>query len=281
MAANKNGWLQLPTQSRVVFDRTPLALAICQVRFPAMLNVSNPGTVAPFQAAIQDDYPVATSMAQVGLAFSLQSGQIAGLQSQAPSALWRFADVGDDWAVVLSPEFVSIETRAYVDFDDFLDRLRQVLDALVATVRPKVYTRVGLRYINELRPGHREWEGVVRTELLGPMAVPVLAECAVHWAQQILLHGPDGNRLHVQHGVIPGGSTVDPRPGEELPAEESFYLLDLDAYREFARPALPEMSPLGVCERVLSAHEATSQFFRWAITEPYAATLGVRDDASN
>jgi len=246
-----------------------------------MLNVSSPGTVAPFQAAIEDDYPVGTPMAQLGMAFSIQAGQLAGMQSQAPSALWRFADVGDDWAVVLSPDFISLETRAYVDFDDFQDRLEKVLGALVAAIRPRIYTRVGLRYINELRPGHREWASVVRSELLGPMAVPVLAASAARWTQQILLHGPDGDRLHIQHGVVPGGSTVDPRPGDDPPGEEPFYLLDLDAFHEFARPGLPELSPLDVCERVRSAHEAISRFFRWTITEPFATTLGVRDDASN
>lgn len=281
VARDDGGWLCLSAPPRVVFDRTPLALAICQVRFPAMLNVSNPGTVAPFQAAIQDEYPVATSMAQLGMSFRLEGGQVAGVQSQPPSALWRFADIGDDWAVVLSPDFVGLETRAYVSFGDFRARLRRVLDALSETVRPRVCTRVGLRYINELRPGHREWAAVVRPELLGPMVVPPLAECAVRWAQQILLRGPDGDQVHVQHGVIPGGTTVEPRPGDDPPDEGPFYLLDLDAYREFARPALPAFSSGDVCDRVLSAHGTISEFFRWAIAESYATTLGVRDDAGD
>lgn len=282
MAAGKTGWLHLPSQPRVVYNRTPLALAVGQVRFPTMLNVSNPGTVAPFQAAIQDDYPVATSMAQqvFGMAFGLQAGQLAGVQSQSPSLLWRFADVADDWTVVLAQDFVSLETRAYVDFEDFQARLRRVLHALIATVRPKVCTRIGLRYINELRPGHHEWTTVVRSELLGPMAVPALSDHAVRWTQQILLQGPEGERVNINHGVLPSGTTVEQRAGEEPPGDEPFYLLDLDAYREFSRPGLPELSVNGVCEQIRGAHDTLSQIFRWAITGSYAETLGVRNDAN-
>lgn len=273
------GWLQLPTQPRTVFERTPLALAICQVRFPVMLNVSNPGTVAAFQAAIQNDYPIGTSVTQLGVAFSLQAGQIAGMQNQTPTVLWRFADANDDWTVVLSQEFISLETRSYESFEDFEARLRRVLDALADSVRPKHYTRIGLRYINELRPGHQDWSTVVRSELLGPMSVSALSDRGLRWSQQILLEGPEGKKLHVQQGVVPSGTTVERRAGEDEPAPEPFYLLDIDAYQEFTRP-LPEMSVTKISEQVRAAHETTSEFFRWAITESYAASLGVRDHAS-
>ena len=278
MAKSNGSWLQLPTQPRRVFERTPLALAICQVRFPAMLNVSSPGTVAAFQSAVQDEYPIGTPVTQLGLAFSLQAGQIAGMQNQTPTVLWRFADPNDDWTVVLSQEFISLETRLYESFEDFEERLRRVLEALANTVRPKHYARIGLRYINELRPGHQDWSTVVRSELLGPMAVSALSSRGLRWGQQILLEGPDGKKLHVQQGVVPFGTTVERRPGEDEPAHEPFYLLDIDAYQEFTRP-LPEMSVADISEQVRAAHETTSEFFRWAITESYAMSLGVRDDA--
>lgn len=277
MAKGKVGWLQLPAQPRIVFEHTPLALAICQIRFPAMLNVTNPATVAAFQAVIEDDYPMATPVAQFGVAVSLQAGQLAGMQSQQPAVVWRFSDTNDDWTLVLGTDFVSLETRDYESFEDFLERLGRILDALTSAVQPRFYTRIGLRYINELRPGHQDWATVVRHELLGPMVIPELADRHLRWAQQILLEGPNGEKLHIQQGVIPSGTTVQPRSNEEEPGEEPFYLLDLDAYQEFSRP-LPKMSTSGIAEHVRAAHETISEFFRWAITESFAESLGVRDD---
>ncbi len=244
-----------------------------------MLNIANPGTVAVFQTAIQDDYPVVTPLTQLGVSFSVQAGQVAGMQSQTPTVLWRFADANDDWNIVLSQEFVSLETRSYESFEDFQARLQRVLDALVETVRPKHYTRIGLRYINELRPGHQEWSTVVRKELLGPMTVSGLSKQALRWSQQILLEGPEGEKLHIQQGIVPEGTTVERRPGDEEAAQEPVYLLDMDAYLEFARP-LPEMSVAKIIEQVNVAHETTSEFFRWAITKSYATSLGVRGNTN-
>jgi uncharacterized protein (TIGR04255 family) len=281
VAKRTKSWLQLPAQPRKVFAQTPLALAVCQIRFPAMASVASPGTVAAFQAGIEADYPIATPVTQVSFSVSLQSGPLAGLQGQLPAVVWRFADPGDDWTVVLATDFLGLETRAYTSFPDFATRLERILETLVEAVRPKYYTRIGLRYINEIRPGHQEWVDVVRPELLGPMAVPELAKRHLRWSQQIVLEdGSAGEKLHIQQGVIPSGTTVERRPGEEDPTEEPFYLLDIDAYREFSRP-LPTMSTKAISDQVRDAHETISEFFRWAITPSYAASLGARDDAGS
>jgi uncharacterized protein (TIGR04255 family) len=181
--------------------------------------------------------------------------------------------------VALTTEFVTLETRSYADFQDFLDRLREVLDALVNIFRPTIGTRVGLRYVNELRPGHEDWSRVVRPELLGPLAVPEVGALVVHADQQFQLRDPDGLAVQLAHGLVPGGSSVQPKLGEE-PAQTPFYLLDMDVFQEFPHPGSLLMDPAAICTRVATFHEVVSRLFRWAITPEFAATLGVRDDVA-
>src|SRR5439155_23086236 len=135
----------------------------------------------------------------------------------------------DIWKVVLAQDFLAIETRVYEQFDDFLERLREALDALVEHIQPMVGTRIGLRYINEIRPDNMSWSHVIRSELLGPVAIPEFVENATQIAtmQQLLLRYPDEQGINVHYGFIPGGTVVKPRQGEEMQDKE-FYLLDFD-----------------------------------------------------
>jgi uncharacterized protein (TIGR04255 family) len=267
-------WLTLPTSPRVVFEHTPLALVLCQVRFPTVLNVTNPAAVAPFQEAIRDDFPVAEPYARQVMGFGIQLDP-SGFQfpQGAPSVTWRFTDIDDKWTVVLTPEFLTLETRAYVDYDDFHRRLLIVLAALDETIRPTVCTRIGLRYINEIRPGHDRWDEVVRPELLGPISLSAFRDFTKQAAQQIVLDGPTGQRVHLQHGIIPTGTTVQ-AGGDESPPEAPFYLVDIDVFKEFPRSEYTVMKSPAVASFVDDLRDTASQIFRWSITSAYVDSLG-------
>jgi uncharacterized protein (TIGR04255 family) len=208
--------------------------------------------------------------------------QLGGGSAVAPStgtAAWRFADPKDSWAVTLATDSIALETRSYLDFADFLQRLDQVLNVLVEHVHPALATRVGLRYINEIRPDHNNWTSVIRSELLGPVAVSQFSMRTVHAIDQLVLQDKAGVAINITHGVMPEGTVVNPRPDDEI-SNGPFYLLDLDVYQEF--PTRDEM-PLNatiICERVETFHEAISRIFRWSLTEEYASTLGRREDGT-
>ncbi len=269
-------WLDLPVPPRVVFARSPLSLALCQVRFAPILGVSNPAVVAPFQTALADDYPAASNPEQnLDIRVSAGGAQ-ASLRSALGSVVWRFADLEDNWVVTLSTESVALETHAYNDFSDFLSRLGRVLKALTKHIRPMVGARVGLRYINEIPVTPDSWGSVVRPELLGPLAVPALAAKATGSVQQLALRGPDGVSVTVQHGLVPAGTVVVPRAGA-APSDEKVYVLDYDVYREYTKAEPLKMAVGGILDQVEAYHEAISLLFRWSVTENYRATLGRRE----
>lgn len=267
-------WLHTEAPMRRVYERPPLALALCQVRFATKFGLNDLG-VGPFQEAVQTEYP--NPERQQELLTTIQMGSPAGqigLQSQTPSTLWKFTDLTGDWTVTLTQDFLTLETRAYADFDDFLARLHRIVQALTETVKPGVGRRIGLRYINEIRSAERAWPEIIRTELLGVLGVdPIRYNC--DQSLQVLSLGAGEARINLQHGVLPTGTTVVPKSGTQAETDP-FYLLDVDTYQEFAPPKTLKMDASMVSEHVRSYHAIVSDLFRWATTDEYRASLGER-----
>lgn len=246
--------LGLPDVPRVVLKHAPLVLALCQVRFTSMLSVNDPASLAAFQRAIQSRYPIATQVQEVELAVVIGPNPPQIGQEQRRSPLWQFADQMDNWKIVLSPDFLSLETRNYEQFDDFLTRLHEALDALAQYIQPTVVTRLGLRYINEIRSDtlrNMDWNDVIRQDLLGPIAVLELIKntTQVVALQQLILRYPDDAGINIHHGLVPTGTTVRLRPKEEQPIQP-FYLLDFDVFREFPLPDALTMETETICQSV-------------------------------
>lgn len=281
MSNSTSSWLELEAQPRVVFLRTPLALALCQIRFSTMLNVATPAAVAPFQEAIIDNYPIMVPNQTVEFRFEGGPSQ-AALQSSQASQSWRFTDLEDLWTVVLAPDFLTLETRAYTHFSDFVDRMRKVLSALSESIKPKVALRIGLRYINEIRIPHTgtvNWNSTIRKELLGPTAIGGLSGYVSQAVQQLTLQGPEAIGINFQHGMLEDGTLVAPRHGMSAPSGP-FYFLDIDTYQEF-HPGKFLMERSSVLGKMDQLHQEGSKLFRWAITPQYAATLGENYESTN
>jgi uncharacterized protein (TIGR04255 family) len=277
MSITASDWLDLDVPPREVFERSPLVLALCQVRYSPVLSVSSPMSVAPFQQAIIDRYPVTSEERNVNVQVSGDfSTNQASVQSSLGPVSWRFADTDDTWTVVLTPEFLTLETRSYHDFADFVDRLDYLLRALAKHIGPRVGLRIGLRYVNEVRPDNQDWASVVRPELLGPLFVPALARHTKQAIQHVQLRGPDGVGVNIQHGLFPEGTVINPRP-DVTPPSSPFYLFDVDVYQEF-RPGVLPVKATVVCDHVRQYHDVVSRLFRWSVTEAYTATLGRRSD---
>ena len=266
----------LPDINHLVFEHPPLVTALCQVQFATVLGIEDPSFVAPFQRAIQSEYPITNPSAsgQIEIIFGSEPGSPElrrGLQSRQ----WRFVDQQDNWTVVLASNFVTLETRAYDTFVDFLNRLHRVLDAVIEHIQPNIGTRIGLRYVNEIRPVRQRLSSVIRRELLGPLSIRDLLRDATQAVQQVSLRFPNAEGIVIQHGLLPGGTSVLPRRGSEVPGG-SFYLLDFDAFREFKSPETLSMDPDIIAGYVEEYHAIIYRLFRWSVTDRYISTMEVR-----
>lgn len=266
--------LKLPDVPHVVFKHPPLVMALCQIQFSNVLDVADSTYVAPFHRAIRTEYPITVPMEQVAVQFNVGPGA-SEVRQEIGSRQWRFADPVDTWSVVLAQDFVVLETRAYEDFDDFLARLRRILQALGEHIQPALTTRIGLRYINEIRVDDRAWSSAIRPELLGPLAVDAFAETTYQAVQELRLAFPSSEGVTVRHGLFPSGTTVQPRPGTEMPTVP-FYLLDFDAYQQVQPFQTLGVDPGELCAQVARYNRVIRRLFRWSLTEEYTESLGVR-----
>lgn len=270
--------LQLPRVPHRIYKNPPLALVVCQIRFSHVLNMFKPDFVASFQEAIKDEYPLLGGNDAFSLEMQIEySNELGAPQIRTErTPQYMFRDRQDNWTVVLTKDFVSVETRRYQAFDDFLERLRRVLDALVIYVKPTVITRIGLRYINEFKfvGDLQSWSSVLRGELLGLLTIPNIAKYANVAVQEVRLNLPDQQGLTIRHGPFPGGTTVLPRQGRKV-EEGPFYLLDFDLFKEFSASDSSDMDAADMCNYIQDYNQTVFQLFHWLVTERYVSTLEV------
>ena len=157
-----------PPPADVPLSNAPLVRVIAQVRFPLVASVEKRDFIAPFQEAIRSEYPVLRPEQSRSVVLGQQ-----GVMDARATTVWRFHDASSAWRVTLAPDFLALETGRYTSRDDFLDRLKRVLDALVAHVNPKVIDRLGVRYIDRVAGDNlKDLPQLVRPEVCGVLSTP-------------------------------------------------------------------------------------------------------------
>ncbi len=258
--------LTAPVPAEVPLTDAPLVRVIAQVRFPPILSLEKREFIAPFQEAIRGTYPV--------LRPEQAQGIMLGPHGVAPGpkqVAWRFGDVAGGWRVSVTPEFVAIETTSYTSRDDFLARLRFVLDAFAEHAEPALAQRMGIRYIDRITgDALAEISELVRPEVLGIVATP-LSEQPRHSLTETVFALPDSKeQLLARWGLVPAGGTVDPNAIE--PIDEPSWVLDVDMFSSQERPFVPEE----IVATVRRYSERLYTVFRWAVTDDFLRRYGGR-----
>ncbi len=249
----------LPEYDHVLFARPPLRLVIAQVRFPVLLRFGDSAFLAPFQDAIRAEYPRLSREDQVAFQVSPK-----GVQQSAGEQQWRFASRDGDWALVLSENALTIESRKYSSDADLLERFARALTAASDHLNVTERVRLGLRYINEFRLDGMftlaDWGIILRPEFVGFAATNLFDGDVERMVQEVRVQQPNGS-LDIRHGLLTG-TIVDPPP-ENPPANGRFYFLDLDYYDGSEL----ELDIGGTIDRLREYNHVLYRFFRWTLTE--------------
>lgn len=113
---------------------------ICQIRFPALLEVDK--RIDEFQKSIRRDYPSYTQP-------ELLPMNLANVPFPIDH---RFQSDDKKWTVTLSVEAISLTTTHYTDWNDFRFRFKALIDIILGLFEINTCVRIGLRYINAIRP---------------------------------------------------------------------------------------------------------------------------------
>ena len=252
----------------------PLALVLAQIRFPgamSSLQFTSDTVIAGLAGPLAGiGYP----LLEEGHQFMLQITP-DGVTQQPSGKLWKFRSGDQCWQVTLTPEFVTLDTSAYTDREEFITRLRRVVEVLGAAVQPPGVTRVGFRYVNQVKGlSTTELHSIVRDELLGGLAVPEGDAHLVGGVSEATFSfdpteaaGAVTDGLQARWGKVPPGTVMDL---SMQPTSEATWVLDIDSFRQLNLAFDGDR----VIEQVRELSVRAYRFFRWATTPDFLTRFG-------
>ena len=243
--------------------RSPLALSLVEVRISPVL------VMADYIPAIQErlrkvGYPgFATS--QIRTILMVQTKTAPEIES---GLRWLFFDEDRPGAAVVSPSAVVLETSSYETFDDFVERFSVVIDVVGAVAEIAFSDRLGLRYVDVIRPSESE----VITEYLvsGLHGLPEdeFGGRALSARSEVRAETDKGNlvvRMTKAHGVTPWPpdlSPIDIEAPDVMEGTGDVAVLDFDHFSQVTR----DFSSDVLTEALWDLHDNIDRAFRWAVT---------------
>lgn len=249
-----------PSTPRVLYERSPLQVVVCQLRFPSLLKIEV-GAPAEFQELIRAHFPILERQVP---------SELAGLPPDMQRALgstqvaYAFSNESDDELVNLTPDFVAFTSSNYDRWEQFRDTLAMVIGAFEAIYRPSFYSRIGLRYQNVIDPPalgmpDASWSELLSENILGDLGGNGLSSVTLEEARRHLrLRSKlDRTGIYLQHGV----ALDDVVPRYVIDTDVS---IDAKTEVEDAAAALDGLNVIA------------GRVFRWCITEKLHEAFGAQ-----
>ena len=256
--------MPFPERERVVYKKNVLDSVICQLRFPRVLRIAEKPP-SEFQERIREEYPTYNER---------QEGPeipepIRGLVHIPNDVLHDFGSADGNWTLTLSAEFLSLTTTAYTQYEEFDQRLRVAVQALIDAFRPAFWSRIGLRYRDVFGRSSlgfspdEGWGTLIQPHVVGELGAAAEISASIAQMQAVSLiklsiETPSFVRFF--HGFADGP--------EKAKSKEQAYVLDSDFYTNQRT-------------KIVDAHKLLGEFkirsgrlFRWAITEKLHLALG-------
>ncbi|WP_289068354.1 TIGR04255 family protein [uncultured Bifidobacterium sp.] len=191
----------------------------------------------------------------------------------AQTKVMRWSSRDKRTIIKVKPDAISVETTQYHRYADIRQLLENALHALADTVAVDGVTRIGLRYIDEIRvpsegdSGLPDWGEWVDRSLLGPSGVEVGHGLAPAANTGTTVFSDDGEMMLVlrygaQDAYVIGSTPQLRRP---LPSPGPLFKLDIDSY--WQPEDVPEFDPDDILARSDKLHEPVRSMFEGLITD--------------
>lgn len=192
-----------------------------QVPFKAIKESLPDGFLDEFRA----DFPVMeerdTQTQEVMLKVQHRQHEVRQKTSE-PFKTWVLRSEDGTQKLELCQDFVSFSASTYTRYSSFISSFLRALDTLVGN-EDVAYRRLGLRYIDEVRPGEGktlEWDSLIAPELTGSLAF--VGGDRFLRSMGVIEVEIDGCRMRMQYGM--------PNPDYPAPAVDRLFVIDCDAY---------------------------------------------------
>lgn len=225
------------------YKRNYLRQAVCELRFPTLMELGAARPPEQFVTALRKDYPYLELQNEVTFAL--------GSVSSGSNSTHVFRSAKQNWTVSLKESAVSIETTAYTEYAQMREKVLRVVDAAIKVIDSDFFTRVGLRYINVIDGAEDPRNGWVNPQLVAPIVGSNFTGIGDYAGKMQLVAGDGGCLL--QHGLKIS------RQQKEVPIHPE-YLLDVDIYRN-------EVAGGDVAAALDVMHSQAFDIFDWSLGE--------------
>lgn len=235
--------LNLPDVPLVEFERNFIKAVVCELRFPTLLEFETKPPVQ-LQRELRRDYPHYEPTQSVSVGPGAVGHEIRYL----------FRSRKKDWTVSFRASAIALETANYTNFEEFAARLDSLLTKSQRLLDTDFFTRVGLRYIDEIPVEDGGLSGWIGDALVAPLTQGVYGTVE-HFLQEVRGF-TDIGRYTFKHGIRDSART-----------EPQVYYLDFDFYEE-------NVQFESVRALVTQFNHQSFRFFRWAIGAKALDRLG-------
>jgi uncharacterized protein (TIGR04255 family) len=235
--------LNLPDVLLVEFERNFIKAAVCELRFPTLLEFETKPPVQ-LQKELRREYPHYEPEQSV----SVSPGAVGhGIR-------YLFRSRKKDWTVSFRASAIALETTSYTNFEEFSERLKNLLVKSQRLLDSDFFTRVGLRYIDEIPVEDGDLSGWIEDALVAPLIRGVYG--TVEHCLQEVRGFTDVGRYTFRHGIL-----------DAIKTEPQVYSLDFDFYEENVQFDMAH-------SLVTQFNHQSFRFFRWVIGPKALERLG-------
>ncbi|MCX2545367.1 TIGR04255 family protein [Pseudomonas sp. COW5] len=230
------------------YKRNFLKQAVCELRFPTLMELGEQRPPASFVKALRKDYP----LLELNNEFTLGIGST----NTGSSNIHILRSTKGGWSISLKENALSIETTSYSGFDNLRERVLQVLEAAEKVIDSDFFTRIGLRYINVLKSEEEDIINWINPSLTASITSELFAGIS-DFGGRMQLVAEDGGCLF-QHGIqLNRSNGAPPKPD---------YLIDIDTYRS-------EVLLTDTAAALDIMHRQAFDLFDWSITDRARSAL--------
>lgn len=242
--------MPFPHSDRVIYQRNPLIEVVCQLRFPTILRIETE-VPAAFQERIREHFPeYRTSRPSLPAGINLPR-EISDAMFGAGVA-HEFETADGTAKLSLTRDFIALAVTDYSEWRVFRELLMAPQVALSEIYSPAYFSRVGLRYRDQIDRSalgleQVPWSELLRPEVAGELAHPDIATKVKRIVREVLLAIPDGSgSIRIVHGL-------------EGESEDAKYVIDADFFTD-------QRTPTGSTDDVLKGfNKRAGNLFRWCI----------------
>lgn len=255
-----------------IYPNAPIVDMVAEIRF-VQCEPPNRMTIRGFTSAFGERLPLLTEEPVAPMQTTGPNDQTeAPAGNVEPSLRWSSRDRRT--VLTLRPNILSLETTDYPGYRGVRQLLETAVAALGHLMAPKGLTRIGLRYIDEIRvPSDGEdpqprWEEWVDSSLLGPRTVDGRHDLLLLGNQGAAMFGGErGTTLVLRYGaqdeyVIPS----TPQLRRPLPSPGPLFKLDMDSFRTYD-DRIPAFETDMILETADMLHKPVRSVFEDLITD--------------